>query len=135
MNARNNRLDLMRLRNLAVQDAMAISVEDMAKEDAEDGVDGAEAAESLRLSMRETAARALREVKPVRNPGYIPLSARPRRRPSIEGLKAMVQDVFSRQPALGLAFREGRKQSDQDWESLYDDLVDMGAIEPDDDEN
>ena len=106
-------------------------MEELAKEDAADGIDGARAADELRRSMRETAARSLRESQPSRRPSYVTPSALARHRPDLDALKALVLGVFARQPALGMAFRDGKKQSDEDWQSLYDDLVDMGAIGPD----
>jgi len=131
MSPRSDRYNLKRLRDQAVQDALEISAAEMAEEDAEDGVDGSKAAEALRASMREVAARFQRNAAPKRSPNYIPVSERTRAKPAIDRLKAVVQAVFSREPELGLAFRDGKKQTDGDWESLYDDLVDMGAIDPD----
>jgi hypothetical protein len=131
MSPRSDRYNLKQLRDQAVQDALEISDAEMAQEDAEDGVDGVKAAEDLRASMREVAARFQRNAAPMRSPNYVPVSERTRAKPAIDRLKAVVQSVFAREPELGLAFRDGKKQTDGDWESLYDDLVDMGAINPD----
>lgn len=131
MSPRSDRHYLKQLRDQAVQDALEISAAEMAQEDAEDSVDGVKAAEDLRASMREVAARFQRNAAPKRSPNYIPVSERARAKPAIDRLKAVVQSVFAREPELGLAFRDGKKQTDGDWESLYDDLVDMGAIDPD----
>jgi hypothetical protein len=51
-----------------------------------------------------------------------------RRRPGIARMRALVQAAFEREPQLAAAFREGRRQTDQDLRSLYDDLVAMGKI-------
>ena len=131
MSPRSDRYNLKQLRDQAVQDALEISAAELAQEDAEDGVDGVKAADDLRASMREVAARFQRNAAPKRSPSYVPVSERMRAKPAIDRLKAVVQSVFSREPELGLAFRDGKKQTDGDWESLYDDLVDMGAIDPD----
>jgi hypothetical protein len=135
MNQRDARDDLARLRQLAAEDALSLSADELAQEDMEAGLDGAAEAERWRASMRATAARVLRGARPVRNADYVPLSARLRQRPDIESLKAVVRRVFAARPQLGLAYREGTHQSDEDWQSLYDDLVDAGAIVPDEHED
>lgn len=48
-------------------------------------------------------------------------------------MKALVQQAFQADSALGLAFRDGKRQSDGDWETLYDDLVSLGKIAPEQD--
>ena len=52
----------------------------------------------------------------------------PRIRPAIEKIKRLVQSAFAQEPKLAAAFREGTKQTDNDWITLFDDLVDMGKI-------
>ena len=52
----------------------------------------------------------------------------------MEQIKQIVENLFQTDPSLGLAFRSGKKQTDADWQSLYDDLVIMGAIKPEDHE-
>jgi thioesterase domain-containing protein len=49
-------------------------------------------------------------------------------RPSIEKIKRLVQGAFAQEPKLAAAFREGTKQTDNDWITLFDDLVEMGKI-------
>ncbi len=135
MSKRDDRHDLMRLHLLAAQDALSLCAEELIREDKEAGVDTQAEAERWRASMRATAARVLRETRPVRNAEYIPLSARVRKRPDIDALKALVRGVFATRPELGLAYRDGKHQSDEDWKTLYDDLVDAGAIVPDEHED
>lgn len=135
MSKRDDRDDLNRLRAMAAIDALTMSPEDMAQEDAEDGVDASAEAERWRAAMRATAAQVAREAQPKRSSDYAPLSARVRSRPDIKALKSLVRGVFAAQPKLGLAYRDGTRQSDEDWQSLYDDLVDMGAIVPDEHED
>lgn len=130
MSKRDDRHDLMRLRLLAAQDALSLSAEELVQEDGEAGVDTQAEAERWRASMRATAARVLREARPAPNVDYAPLSARLRKRPDIGTLKALVRGVFATRPELGLAYRDGKHQSDEDWGTLYDDLVDAGAIVP-----
>jgi hypothetical protein len=68
---------------------------------------------------RAAAAKALRAA--TTPPGT-------RRRPALARMRALVQAAFEREPQLAAAFREGRRQTDQDLRSLYDDLVAMGKI-------
>jgi hypothetical protein len=135
MSKRDDGHDLMRLRLLAAQDALSLSAEELAQEDKEAGVDTQAEAKRWQASMRATAARVLRDARPVRNAKYVPLSTRVRKRPDIDALKALVRGVFAARPELGLAYRDGKHQSDEDWKSLYDDLVDAGAIVPDEHED
>lgn len=135
MSKRHDRHNLTRLRMLAAQDALQISPEEMAREDAESGIDAQAEAARWRLAMRSTAARMARESQPQGSPSYAPLSARLHKRPDIDALKSLVRGVFASRPQLGLAYRDGSRQSDEDWQSLYDDLVDMGAIVPDEHED
>ena len=135
MTKRDDRHDLMRLRLLAAQDALSLSAEELVREDKETGVDTQAEAERWRASMRATAARVLREARPVSNAEYVSLSARLHKRPDIGALKALIRGVFATRPELGLAYRDGKHQSDEDWRTLYDDLVDAGAIVPDEHED
>jgi len=135
MSKHDDRYDLIKLRLLAAQEALSLSAEELIQEDKEAGVDTLAEAERWRASMRATAARVLREARPVRNTEYVPLSARMRKRPDIDALKALVRGIFAKRPELGLAFRDGKHQSDEDWKTLYDDLVDAGAIVPDEHED
>ena len=49
----------------------------------------------------------------------------------LERIKEAIREVFAREPELRVAIRDGRQQSQSDWESLYDDLVRLGALKPD----
>jgi hypothetical protein len=128
MSRADDRHDLMKLRLLAAQDALSLSVEELRREDKEAGMDMQAEAERWRASMRATAASVLREARPVISAEYVPLSERAGKRPDIAVLKELVRGIFATRPELGLAYRDGKHQSDEDWKSLYDDLVDAGAI-------
>ena len=52
----------------------------------------------------------------------------PRARPAMARMKELIQAAFAREPRLAAAFRAGKRQTDQDIRSLYDDLVSMGRI-------
>lgn len=115
----------------AIEDLMATSDDDLAAEAREEGIDLSSMSLLMKSSMRETAASAMRarmreaRSKSLAGSGHA-------LRPSIESIKQMVQGLFASNPSLRLAFREGKRQSDADWTSLYDDLVALGAIKPED---
>lgn len=128
MSYRDACLELMRFRGVALAEILNAPIEELKKFDADQCIDSDQAADDLRQSLRQAAAREVRAARPLVAQSSEPTADRPR--PSFEALKDLVQQVFARQPDLKLAFREGKKQSEQDWTSLYDDLVDMGAIDP-----
>jgi hypothetical protein len=122
--------ELAALRRLALEDVLQASEADLREQAEEEGLDFNELAEKIRSSMREAAAGVLREqlVKD-RTPASTQWPAS--KRPSLERIKEAIREVFAREPKLRVAFRDGRQQSQSDWESLYDDLVRLGALKPD----
>ena len=50
----------------------------------------------------------------------------------MERLKEIVAEAFMREPKVAMAFRDGKKQTDEDLATVYDDLVRMGIIKPED---
>lgn len=128
--------ELIALRNAALEDLMALSDEQLAKEIADDGQDIAAIARQVGDEMREMAAAVMRDRMvqakarfKTRDSSDVLAS----KRPPVERIKQLIQELFQSNPALGLAFREGKRQTNADWESLYDDLVRMKAIRLDDD--
>jgi hypothetical protein len=130
--------EIIALRDAAIDDLLSLSDEELRTEAKQDGRDVEAIALDTKRLMRESAASAVRlrmstsRVKPS-------LAAAPWRtpiiRPSIERMKQLVERVFASNPSAGLAFRQGKKQSDSDWQTLYDDYVSMGAIEPENDKH
>ena len=128
--------ELAALRAAALEDIMATSDADLRREAIEDGEDVALVALHVKSTMRNAAAAALRrrmavararaDAAPAQRTQVTP-------RPAIERLKQLVQQAFANDRSLGLAFRDGKQQSDADWESLYDDLASLGKIRPDTD--
>jgi hypothetical protein len=53
-------------------------------------------------------------------------------RPTMDRLKEIVAEAFMREPKVAMAFRDGKKQTDEDLATVYDDLVRMGIIKPED---
>lgn len=119
----------------ALEDLMQTSDAELRQEMLEDGVDIDELGESMKASMREVAAeysrgrlisaKSLKQTHAQNGPLI--------KQPPVNRIKEMVQRLFNSNPGLGLAFREGKRQTDSDWQSLYDDLVSLGEIDPDDD--
>lgn len=128
-------LENMALRDLAMEDLMAQSDAQLREEAAEDGEDVDALATAARTALRLAVGNLLRQ-KLVDAKQRMMSAAKPRKvtkYPTLEALKRRIQGVFDSQPELGLAFREGKKQSEADWQSLFDDLVELGAIVPDED--
>lgn len=133
MTTSNHRAELAALRVIALEDILNTSDAELRKEAIEDGEDVAAIAATLKSAMRDAAAAALRQrlsqakaragAGPMRQPG-MPA------RPPLERMKQLIQEAFASDRSLGLAFRDGKRQSDADWESLFDDLVALGKINP-----
>jgi len=128
--------EIISLRDAAIEDLLSLSEEELRAEAKQDGADLEAIASETKRLMREAAASTLRlrmttsRIKP-RSPA-VPCQIS-MIRPSLERMKQLVEQVFASNPSAGLAFRQGKKQSDADWQSLYDDYVAMGAIKPEDD--
>ena len=128
--------ELVALRQLALDDLLSMSDDELRQEAREAGEDMDMVADSVRHALRETASAMLRErlsnarqraqQAPIQTPGS-------RVYPAVEQIKRLIQRTFESEQALGLAFRAGKQQTESDWQSLYDDLIEMGAIVPDED--
>ena len=129
----NPRAETAALRLVALEDVMSLSDDELLREVIEDGEDVVATANEVKAAMRDAAAAALRQrlMEAKARAGRQPMSRTTtgRARPALEQLKRRVQDAFAVDPALRLAFRDGKRQSDADWESLYDDLVALGKIQ------
>lgn len=138
MTVPNHRAELAALRVVALEDILNTSDAELRKEAVEDGEDVAAISADLKSAMRGAAAAALRQrmsqAKARMTAGPVPQLGRPAR-PPMERLKQLIQEAFASDRSLGLAFRDGKRQSDADWESLYDDLVALGKIKPASDED
>lgn len=125
--------EMAALRDVALEDLMATSDAQLRQEAMEDGEDIDAIATCIKATMRETAASTLRlrlsQAKAQSNAKLMAQKASSAL-PTLEQIKQIVQNLFQTDPSLGLAFRSGKKQTDADWLSLYDDLVVMGAIKP-----
>ena len=127
--------EIAALRNAALEDLMATTDEQLRQEALEDGEDLVVIASQVKTSMREAAAEALRQKlvqAKVRMKPKLATLTESFIRPPVHQIKQIIQGLFQTDQSLGLAFRDGKKQTDADWLSLYDDLVAMGAIKPND---
>lgn len=127
--------DIAAIRAAALDDLLATTDAELRQEVCEEGENLDAMAILMKSSMREAAASALRErMAKSRRLSRQKLFARPPSftRPAIDRIKELVQDLFAKDQSLGLAFRDGKRQSDADWQSLYDDLVAIGAIKASD---
>jgi len=128
--------EIAALRAAALDDLMVTTDAELHQEALEDGEDLDSVAAQVKFAMRETAAGVLRQRMLQAKTRMRPSAAVrpvPAIRPSIDRIKQIVEGLFQSDRSLGLAFRDGKRQSESDWQSLYDDLVTMGAINPNDD--
>lgn len=130
--------DLARMRAIEramAEDILAMSDEEILAEAKSEGVDTAAKAQELRtsaLAMVNAAKRrrleAARDRLEREAKGFNP----PAKRPPIEEIKRRFQEILKGGGANGLAiaFRNGQQQSEDDWETLWDDLVELGLAKP-----
>ena len=127
--------EIAALRNAALEDLMATTDAQLRQEALEDSDDLVAIASQVKISMRDAAAETLRQKLTQARERMQPKLATLTEsfvRPPVNQIKQIIQGLFQTDQSLGLAFRDGKKQTDADWLSLYDDLVAMGAIKPDD---
>jgi len=122
---------LASLQDAALDDLLRMSDDELIREAIDDGEDPQALAAIFRESVAQELAAARRQRLQGAQRQLHSARAKPVvSRPSMERIKEIVTSAFQANPNLGLAFRGGKKQSDGDWESLYDDLVSLGAIKP-----
>mgnify|MGYP000087075351 CR=1 FL=1 len=106
----------------------------------EDGLDSEAIAQEFRLAAMNLLAQSRRklfeETKIKLEKSKVTVADKtPVIRPSIEQMKVRIQALFATKPDLAIAFRNGASQSESDWVTLWEDLVDMGIIKRDDTNN
>lgn len=137
MTASKTVIELATLRDAALEDLMSLSDEQLLQEIVEEGLDADVLALEIKSQLRNSAAAASRarllEAKErMRQSAEVRV---PRNKPPLEQIKRMIQEAFQNNANLGLAFRDGKRQTESDWQSLYDDLIKVGAIKPDNNEH
>ncbi|MDY6944551.1 MAG: hypothetical protein SXG53_02440 [Pseudomonadota bacterium] len=136
MSGRSGCAELAALRAAVLQDLMETTDADLTREAATDGEDLIVIGAGIKKFMRNAAATTLRERLAAAKrsmSGTTSVNRAQTTRPPVEHIKQVIQELFQRDSSLGLAFRDGKRQSESDWQSLYDDLVTLGSIKPDDD--
>ena len=130
------RSELTALRDAALEELMATSDAQLRQEALEDGDDIDAIAKEVASSLQEGAAATLRarlaQAKKHHQP-KIGERIRTSVLPTMDRIKQVVHQAFQADLALGLAYRDGKNQTDADWQTLYEDLVEIGAIVPDED--
>ena len=126
------------IRTKLLDDLAKTSDEEIRNEYREAGQDIAEIAKQTHDTLRDVAAASMR-AKLAFAKTAIKASTENRRvnpvRPAMERLKESVAEAFMREPKVAMAFRDGKKQTDEDLATVYDDLVRMGIIKPEDNGN
>jgi len=105
----------------------------------EDGLDSEAISQEFRLAAMNLLAQSRRklfaETKIKLEKSKVTVDKTPVTRPSIEQMKVRIQALFANKPDLAIAFRNGASQSESDWVTLWEDLVEMGIIKRDDTNN
>ncbi|MGC4395711.1 hypothetical protein [Hydrogenophaga crocea] len=125
------RKTLSAIQALISKDLVETSAEQIRAEFVEDGLNpdrvAREMAEAIDAAVSEFQRSRVAATKAVKKATKVPV---PTSRPALERIKELVQSAFQREPNLATAFRNGSKQSENDWNSTYDDLVLLGKIDP-----
>ena len=132
------RAKVKELEQALTQDLNEISDADFLKDFAEDGLNISEIANSMRTSALNLILQERRKKLELARVGVQIQSRRDKdvgTRPNIESIKRVLGELFVARPSLAIAFRQGKSQSDTDWISLWDDLVEIGEIPKVDDES
>jgi hypothetical protein len=123
------------IRDRALEDLDATSDDEIRNEYREAGQDIAAVADETREKLRDAVAAGMRaKLASAKAATQALVANRPlnRPRPKMERLKQIVAETFQREPKVAMAFRDGKRQTDEDLETVYDDLVRMGVIKPED---
>lgn len=123
------------IRARALDDLANTSDEEIRNEYRESGQDMAAVAKQTHDKLRDVVAVGMRaKLASAKAAVKISTVSQPvnRVRPVMDRLKEIVAEAFLREPKVAMAFRDGKKQTDEDLATVYDDLVKMGIIKPED---
>ena len=121
------------IRARALDDLANTSDEEIGNEYREAGQDLATVAKQTHDMLRNVVAAGMRaKLASARAATKVSSVSRPTNwvRPTMDRLKVIVAEAFMREPKVAMAFRDGKKQTDEDLATVYDDLVRMGVIKP-----
>jgi hypothetical protein len=120
---------LRAIQSLASADLSQTSDDEIRSEIAQSGKDPDALADEIANRLDSITAEFMRQqVAAAKATRKATSMTAPRIRPAIDKIKRLVHGAFAQEPKLAAAFREGTKQTDNDWITLFDDLVDMGKI-------
>ena len=129
-------IEIAFIRARALDDLANTSDEEIRNEYREAGQDMAAVAKQTLDTLRDVVAAGMRaklaSAKAVSKASAASQQPTNWVRPAMERLKKIVAEAFLREPKVAMAFREGKKQTDEDLATVYDDLVRMGIIKPED---
>lgn len=129
--SRLNLHTLRAIKNLAAADLDDISDEQVRKEFIEDGLDPTVEASRVAASIDEVVAQFMRaQTANAKHEATSRPSLKLAVRPSLEKIRALIERACASEPALAASYRKGSKQSENDLETMYDDLVALGKIDP-----
>lgn len=123
------------IRARALDDLANTSDEEIRNEYREAGQDLAAVAKQTHDMLRDVVAACMRtKLTSAKVATKVSSASRPTNwvRPTMDRLKEIVAEAFMREPKVAMAFRDGKKQTDEDLATVYDDLVRMGVIKPED---
>jgi hypothetical protein len=122
------------IRRLALRDLDATTDEELREEIAAEGDDPDLAARAVAIELDAVLAAAMRERAASAKARAVSAPRRQWLRPALGRMKELIDGAFQADASLAAAFRDGKRQSDADLQSLYDDLVELGKIEPEGDD-
>ena len=123
------------IRARALDDLANTSDEEIKNEYREAGQDLAAVAKQTHDTLRDVVAAGMRaKLASAKAATKSSAASQPTNwvRPAMERVKKLVADAFLREPTVAMAFRDGKKQTDEDLATVYDDLVRMGIIKSED---
>jgi len=123
------------IRARALDDLTNTNDEEIRNEYLEAGQDMAAVAKQTQDKLREVVAAGMRaKLASAKAAAKASAASQPANmtRPMMDRLKEIVAEAFLREPKVAMAFRDGKKQTDEDLATIYDDLVKMGIIKPED---
>jgi hypothetical protein len=130
-------LKLDRVAEALADDVDGLSDEQVLQEAKEDGIDPSKVAGEFRSSALSMIAQAKRhrllQARSALEKSQRSSASAVRTRPTLAAIKARIQEALAIKPSLAIAFRDGKEMSDDDWLSLWDDLVETGAVKEGDD--
>ncbi|CAN7767433.1 hypothetical protein LJR039_007374 [Pseudorhodoferax sp. LjRoot39] len=126
-------LEIGLIRARALEDLANTSDDEIRNEYREAGQDLAAVAKQTQNKLREVVAASMRaKLASAKAASKASAASQPVNpvRPAMERLKQLVAEAFQREPKIAMAFRDGKKQTDEDLATVYDDLVRMGVVKP-----